>query len=146
MVARAEDIFENLDNAIGGVPPDMIMTVWDRCVPLLRRVVKPHTGHSLDTVLTALQMAQMQLWIVNDFQAVCVTQVQDRPLGPVMWGQFIAGDNVKEWIDDWETVIAEFGRAHKCVAVEFSGRPGWKAFQDKFKRYKPQLVTYRRDL
>ncbi len=146
VVARAEEIFDELDNAIGGVPADKVMSVWDRCVPLLRRVVKPHTGYDLDAVLLKVQLAHLQLWVINDFQAVCVTELQARPLGNVMWCQFIAGDNVEQWIDDWEKVIAEYGRAHNCDAVEFSGRPGWKAFQGKFRNYKPQLVTYRKEL
>ena len=146
MVARAEEIFDDINTPIGGVPPDMVMTVWDTCVPLLRRVVKPDTGYDLDKLLTALQLASLQLWVIADFKAVCVTQVQDRPLHRVMWCQFIAGDDVAEWIDDWEKVLAEFGRAHDCVAIEFSGRPGWKIFQERFRKYKPKLVTYRKEI
>ena len=146
MVARAEEIFDDIETPIGGVPPDMVMTVWDKWVPLLRRVVKPHTGYDLDSLLTALQLAKLQLWVIGDFKAVCVTEVQIRPLHPVMWCQFIVGDDVAEWIDDWEKVLAEFGRAHDCVAIEFSGRPGWKIFQERFRKYKPKLVTYRKEI
>ncbi len=146
MNAEAEKVFDELDNHIGGVPPDMVMRVWERCVPLLRRVVKPETGYDLDSLLLSIQLARTQLWIVNDFQAVCVTEIHDRPLGSVMWGQFIAGDDVEQWIDDWETVISEFGKAKGCVAVEFSGRPGWKKFRDRFRDYKPYLVTYRKEI
>ena len=146
MVARAEEIFDDIETPIGGVPADKVMHVWNKCVPLLRRVVKPETGDDLNTLLMALQMARKQLWIIGDFQAVCVTQIQKRPLHNVMWCQLMAGDNVKEWIDDWEKVLAEFGRANECVAVEFSGRPGWKVFQDRFRAYRPKLVTYRKEI
>jgi hypothetical protein len=146
VAARAEEIFDDIDTPIGGVQPDQLMSVWHKCVPLLRRVVKPHTGYDLDSLLTSLQLAQKQLWVIGDFQAVCVTEIQLRPAASVMWCQFIVGDDVKDWIDDWEKVIAEFGRAHDCVAVEFCGRPGWKAFQEKFKQYKPVLVTYRKEI
>lgn len=146
MSAAAETIFDDIETPIGGVPAEHVMTVWQRVVPLLRRVVKPHTGYDLDAVLFALQTARMQLWVIGDFQAVAVTEIQTRPLHNVLWCQFIAGDHIEDWLDDWERVQAEFARAHDCVAVEFSGRPGWRKFQDKYRKYKPVLTTYRKDV
>lgn len=146
MVAAAEKIFDEIDTPIGGVPADKIMSVWSKAEPLLRRVVKPNTGYSLDDVLLKLQLAHWQLWVIGDFQAVAVTEIMCRPQHSVLWSQFIAGDNVDEWLDDWERVQAEFARSQGCAAIEFSGRPGWKKFQDKYRKYKPVLTTYRKEL
>lgn len=146
MVAVAEKIFDEIDTAIGGVPPDQIMKVWDRVEPMLCKVVKPETGYSLDNVLTSLQMAKQQLWVIGDFQAVAVTEIQLRPLHKVLWNQFIAGNDMADWLDDWEKVLVEYARAHDCVAVEFSGRKGWNKFQSKYRKFKPVLTTYRREV
>lgn len=146
MAAAAEKVFDEIETPIGGVPPEAVMHVWERCVPLLRRVVKPHSGYDLDALLFELQMARMQLWVIGNFQAVAVTQIQVRPLHKVLWCQFIAGDNIEEWLDDWERVQAEFARANDCAAVEFSGRPGWRKFHNKYRKYRPVLTTYRKDL
>lgn len=146
MAAVAEKIFDEIDTPIGGVPIPQIMAVWPKVEPLLRRVVIPTTGYDLGSVLTQLQMGYMQLWVIGDFQAVAVTQIQIRPLHKVLWSQFIAGDHADEWLDDWEVVQAEYARANDCVAVEFSGRPGWRKFQQKYREYKPVLTTYRKEL
>lgn len=146
MVAAAEKIFDEIDTPIGGVPPEQVMNVWHKVEPLLKRVVKPHTGYDLHTLLTLLQLSRMQLWVIGDFQAVAITEIQDRPIHRVLWCQFVVGDKVDDWLDDWERVQAEFAKANGCVAVEFSGRKGWHKFQNKYKNYKPVLVTYRKEL
>ena len=147
MVANPKDIFDEIDTPIGGVPPVEVMHVWHKVEPLLRRVVKPHTGYSLESVLLKLQLAHWQLWVMGDFQAVAITEIQERPLHKVLWCQFIVGDDVDEWLDDWERVQTEFAKAHDCVAVEFSGRRGWAKFEKKYgKIYKAVLTTYRKDL
>ncbi len=146
MVARAEDLFEQLDTPIGGVPSDAVVQVWPKVEPLLQRVVKPYTGYSLDSVLTGLQLGAMQLWVIGDFQGVVVTQLIQRPLHSVLWVQFLAGDYMNEWLDDWITVQEEFARAHECVAIEFSGRKGWNKIHEKHREYKPMLTTFRREL
>ena len=140
------EIFEDLETPIGGVAPEMIMAVWERVEPLLRRVVKPSTGFRLDDVLYRLQLAQWQLWVIGDFQAAAVTEIQIRPLHPVLWVQFIAGDDIDSWLNDWETVLYHFGKAHNCAAIEFNGRRGWNKFQNKFRNYKPVMTTYRREI
>lgn len=139
-------VLDELKIPIGGVPSSEIMKVWAKVEPILARVVKPHTGYDLDALLTSLQLAKSQLWIIGDFQAVGITEIQERPLHRVLWCQFVVGDNVDEWLDDWETLLAAYGREHNCVAVEFSGRKGWHKFQQRFRNYKPVLVTYRREL
>ncbi len=146
MNARLEDLFDDLDNAIGGVPAAMLLVVWPRVEPLLRRVVKPITGYGLDDVLTRLQLEDWQLWIINDFQAIAITEIQTRPLGNVLWCQFIAGDSVNDWLPDWERVQAEFARSHNCEAVEFSGRRGWHKLQASYHDYKPIRTIYRKEL
>ena len=85
---------ELMDIPVGGVPSDKVMLVWDRVEPILARVVKPETGHSLDSVLSALQMAQMQLWVVGDFQGVVVTSVEQRPVQRVLFINFLCFENV----------------------------------------------------
>lgn len=143
----ADVVFDELQTPIGGVPSHKVVQVWDRVEPLLKRVVKPETGWSLQAVLTALQMGTFQLWVIGDFQAVVITQVQDRPEQRVFWVQFIVGDGMQDWLDDWIAVQEAFAREHKCAAVEFSGRKGWRKISEKqYEAYKPVLTIFRREL
>lgn len=147
MNAAAEHlVFDEIETPIGGVPADLVLRVWGRVEAILRRVVKPDTGYRLEDVLTRLQLAQWQLWVIGDFEAVAVTELQVRPLHNVLWVQFIAGDNVDDWLGDWERVLEAFARANECKAVEFNGRRGWHKFQHKFRNYKPVMTTYRREI
>ncbi len=147
MAATAQQIFDEIDTPIGGVPPTELMSVWSRVEPLLRRVVKPHTGYNLNHVLMKLQLAYWQLWVMGDFQAVAITEIQIRPLHKILWCQFIAGDNVDQWLDDWEKVQTEYAKANECAAVEFNGRRGWSKFKREYgKIYKVVTTTYRKEL
>ena len=145
-VLVSEAVFDEIETPIGGVPPDQVMAVWDRIEPLLRRVVKPQTGQTMDSVLYALQMTQTQLWVIGDFQAIVITSIEQRPLHRVLWVQFCAGDYMDEWLDDWIAVQEEFARANDCAAVEFSGRKGWNKIHQKHRDYKPVLTTFRKEL
>lgn len=146
-MSAAEAIFDEIDTPIGGVPAEGVMLVWDRVEPLLRRVLKPVTGVTTDAVLTELQLAKMQLWVIGDFEAVAITSVNVRPLHKVLWVQYVAGDNMKNWLDDFIQVVESFAEHNDCVAVEFSGRQGWlRHLARDHAEYKPILTTMRREL
>ena len=135
-----------LDIPIGGVPTEHVVTVWPKVEPILKRVVKPQTGWTLDHVLTALQLQQMQLFVIGDFQAAAVTSIQNRPLHRVLWIQFIAGERLDEWIEDWKKVMEHFARHNDCTAIEFAGRRGWNHIHKSYPDYRPVLTTFRKEL
>ena len=134
------------ENVCGGVPADKIMQVWFKAEPLLKRVVTWETGHSLQSVLAKLQLGTMQLWIVNDFQAVIVTSINELPLYKVLWIQFTVGNDMNEWMDDCAVVIEAYAKHNQCVAIELSGRRGWEKIRKKFPGYKHVLSTFRKVL
>lgn len=142
-----KEIEQSHETPIGGVPSDKIMMVWDKVEPILRRVVKEDTGYSLQHVLTELQMAKMQLWVIGDFEAAAVTTVEDRPTQRVLFMLFIAGKNVEKWLSDWISVIEDYAQYHGCAAVEFSGRKGWNKIAElkRYDGYKPIRTIVRRE-
>jgi hypothetical protein len=137
---------EKMTLRIGGVPSNMIMDMWPGAEPLLARVVKPDTGYTLQSVLNSLQLAKMQLWVVNDFQGVIVTQIEDRPAQRILYTLFLAGDNMSEWIDGWCEVQDEYARHNGCAAVEFNGRKGWNKIGESKPEWKAIRTVFRREL
>lgn len=134
-------------NYIGGVPQAHLMRVWPRVEPILKRVVKYNTGYATEHVLTELQLGTMQLWVVNDFQAVAVTSVLDKPLYKVLFIPFLAGDNMSEWIADLVDFWDELAEQYDCKSIEFEGRKGWgKIAAGDFPQYKPLRTTFRREI
>lgn len=137
---------EQMEYPVGGVPSEKIMLVWDRVEPILARVVKEETGHSLQSVLTALQMSQMQLWVVGDFNGVVVTSVEQRPLHKVLFINFLAGYELNGWLDAWIDVLEDYARFNECVAIEFNGRKGWNKIGERHPEYKSTHTVFRREL
>lgn len=137
---------EQIGIQIGGVPAADIMKVWPGIERLLKRVVKPDTGYTIESVLTALQLAKMQLWVIGDFQGIVVTQIEDRPAQRVLFTLFIAGDNMAEWIDNCGEVLADYARGNDCAAIEFSGRKGWNKIGESKPEWKAVRTVFRREL
>lgn len=140
------DAAEQLDRIeMGGIPPTDVMRVWPCVEKLLARVVTRETGHTLQSVLTALQMARMQLWVIGQFQGVVVTEVQERPAEKVLFTLFLAGDNMKEWLDDWCELQDDFAQANGCAAVEFNGRKGWNKIGESRPEWRSIRTVFRRE-
>lgn len=137
---------EQMENYIGGVPAAQLMKVWGRVEPLLKRVVKPATGYTPEHVLTELQLNKMQLWVVNDFQAVCVSMIIVKPLHKVLFIPYIAGEYMDTWLDDLGQFLCDIALDMGCQAIEFEGRKGWGKINKHFPEYKPLWTTYRREL
>lgn len=143
MATAAEKI---TGNAIHGVPSDQVMAIWDRVEGLLKRVVRPETGETPESVLTDIQMRRKQLWIINEFQGLVVTAVIDRPAQRVLFVPYLVGDHMSDWLDDWVVTQEEYARSLDCAAIEFNGRRGWNKIGEKFPEYKPRQTIFRREL
>ncbi len=147
MSAAEKEVFEDLKTPIGGVPAEMVVQVWDKVAPILARVVKPETGYAVDDVLTELQFARMQLWVIDDFKAVIVTTILQLPLRKTLWIQFVAGDDLDDWMDDWIVVQEGFARYNGCSVIECSGRSGWtKKLCNRYPGYKAVTTNYYKEL
>lgn len=130
---------------IGGVPSTDVMKVWPAVEGHLKRVVTRESGHTLQSVLTALQMAHMQMWIIGDFQGVVVTEMQNRPAERVLFTQFLVGHNMKEWIDDLHDLLEAYARHNGCGALEFNGRKGWNKLGESRPEWKAIRTVFRQE-
>jgi AraC-like DNA-binding protein len=131
---------------IYGIQSDQVMQVWKKARRLVKRVVRPETGETPDSVLTDIQMRRKQLWIVNDFQGAVITTVLDRPAQRVLFVPYLVGDHMTSWLDDWVRVMEEYARSLGCAAIEFNGRRGWNKIGERFPEYKSTQTIFRRDL
>ena len=113
----------------------------------LADLIQPATGHTLQSVLRALQTANMQLWVIGDFLAVVITSIEQRPSGErIMAVNYIAGSGMDRWLGDWLAVQEAYGKAHDCVAIELAGRRGWQKALAMWPEYKTAYTVYRREL
>jgi len=131
---------------IFAVPTEHVALFWPRAEGLLRRVATRDSGYTLTSVMAELATGGLLLWSIRDFQAIACTKIVQRPTDKVLWVQFIAGDRMKEWVDDLVDVMETYAREYECTAIEACGRPGWKKLTSKFSAYKAPWTIYRRNL
>lgn len=138
---------EHIPTQVRGVPPEHVVAIWPRVVPILERVVLPETGYALDHVLTQCQLGHWQLVVVGDFSGVGVISLNERPLGRVLWVWYLAGENMLDWFDDWVGWLDEAGEKLGCVAIEFqSSRKAWAKIQKFAPEYETEFAIWRKRL
>jgi len=116
-------------------------------VPLLQKVVKPATGYTIESVLHDLLTGQTMLWVIDDFKAVTITRVQERPTGRVLWNEWTAGSDMDAWVADWLTVQEAFARHTQCDAIEFAGRNAYmRKYMPTFNKFRAIRTIYRCEL
>ncbi len=109
------------------VRSDSILPNWGSIEPHLQRVLsKIDSGHSVDDVLTKLQWQEMQLWNVDNWQALAITQISILPLHSVLAIVYVAGDEVNDWLPELVETLHTYAAETGCKYVEFYGRDGWR--------------------
>lgn len=131
---------------IFGIEPCYTPRIWPRVEGLMQRVIKPETGYTLESVLTDLQLCRFNLWVIGEYVGAAITQIESRPTQRVLWLQFIAGDHMRDWLDDFIEFIEQYAQDNDCAAIEFSGRKGWNKIGERHPEYKPMWTTFRREL
>lgn len=112
---------------IEGVRSDSILENWGSIEPHLQRVLtRIDSGHTVEDVLSKLQWQEMQLWCVNDWQAIAVTQISILPQHKVLAVVYVAGDGVDDWLPALSHTLENFAAGLGCKYVEFYGRDGWR--------------------
>jgi len=130
---------------VNGVPAKLIPDVWDRVEPILSRAILHHTDEDANEALHDLLQERSQLWVLNDFDAVCLTQIVLRQTVKVLWVYYVAGDKMDTWLDELVKTLSAFGQYKGCNRMEFTGRPGWQKTL-KAHGFNRAMVTMRLDL
>ena len=132
-------------NVEGVLAPEAVEH-WGVIEPMLNRILKQYdVGYTTEDVLTALQLREMQLWRIGDWDAIAVTEIYKTPQFLALMVIFMAGDGMNEWFDDVMELLEQFARAHGCKFVEARGRRGWVRV-GKERGYEEMLTICRKEL
>jgi hypothetical protein len=108
------------------IGPSSILENWGSVGPLLEKVLnKVETGKRIDDIVTGLQLGDLQLWNVNDFSAIAITEVIIEPKFKHVLVQYLSGDNMKEWLPKLVDELHEYATELGCKYVSLCGRRGW---------------------
>lgn len=77
-----------------------------------------------EEILTEVQAFHMQVWSVNDLQAVAVTMIKNDP-SRHLFVYVVAGDGVHEWFPALMETIEAAAKKAGCTYSECVARPGW---------------------
>ena len=135
-------------NYISGVPREKITeTVVARLAPVLESALAERHDNTMESIVLDLFRGETQLWVVNDFQAVIITRIIQRPKYPVLSIDWLAGSGLKDWAGDWSEMQTAFAKAHGCAKVEFAtSRKCERIVGALGPGFKPEYVIYRQDL
>lgn len=132
------------------VPTERIPYIWNDVAPILERAVKttPNT-FDIDSLLDVLLHNQQQLWIVfdenNTIHASFTTYIVLYPLCKILGVPFVAGKNMREWIDQALSILETYAKENGCGGIEGYGRRGWTR-QLGSHGWKPEYIVYQKML
>ncbi len=111
---------------VKAIPANEAVHVWDEARQHLSKALnRIDTGYSDEDLLTAIQMRDMQLWMVPG-QAAAVTQIQIFPQFKTLVILYLGGEQMSEWIEELMDTFEEYGRFMGCKYAEQYGRKGWE--------------------
>lgn len=141
----AHDIFSEIEVFIGRVPEEKLLTVWPRVLPLVEKMIAKHPGRCPEALLGELLCGAGELWVIGDFQAISITRINHKPREKALFIEWLGGDGIDEWVEDWLKVAEAYAKAMQCDCVEFFGRMGYRRYEKRF-NYKPVNTIYRKEL
>ena len=111
---------------IRGVLASDIDSVWDRVKPeVTRALVRFDPGFDEEHVRQRLKKRELQLWLCNGFDGICISEIIIHPQFKVLSFPVVAGENIDDWLLPMMEVGEAFGRHHNCKYIEGYGRKGW---------------------
>ena len=127
---------------IWGIHSSDIPEYAERLAPFLMNFAeKSHSRTTAVQLLDAIMAKDMQVYVADDFKAVCLTSVNTEQNEI----NCCAGEDRTEWQDELEAHIAEWARFMGKKRVIMIARPGWQKWA-RGKSYTVAHVELIRDL
>lgn len=99
--------------------------LWDRVRTLLQPALDViDGGYTTEDLLTEVQLRRKQCWLIGD-KAVGITSIVVYPQWKKLVVEYLAGEQMEEWQDDWFETMTNYAKSHQCKYIEVHGRKGW---------------------
>lgn len=111
------------------ISPDLVSSVFDDISDWVEGALGIDRTYSVDDIknLCAAGIWDLHLIHVNgDLSGFFVSRIVQAPQGKMLYGAWVGGKNVFEWIDESMDKLEERAREFECIAISFVGRKGWR--------------------
>lgn len=110
---------------IVGVPADELPSEIERLSPFIEKFANLSRGRfTKKTLLADIINRDRQVWVINEYQAVCLTSVGLNSVNI----DFCAGVRAREWQGELEDKIRQWARDLGKKRIFVTGRRGWERF------------------
>jgi len=128
------------------IPSEYVGQVWPRVSHhVMAAVDYVDSGFNERDIVKRLLTRDMQLWVVGEYQAACVTQITIYPQHTVCMVVALGGDGLVEWFDELMGTIESWAKEQGCKYVEEFGRKGWRKVGAK-RGYKETYLVMRKQV
>ena len=142
---KRDNIFSEIETYIGRVREDKLLAVWPQVLPVVEKILTKHPGVTPNAILGDLLVGAFELWVIGDFQAISITRIVNKPREKMLFIEWLGGESIDDWVEDWLKVAEAYAKAIGCDSVEFFGRIGYRRYEKRF-NYKPVNTVYRKEL
>ena len=126
------------------IPSYYTTVIWPKVRELLIPAIESvDSGFKEEDILQRLQVANMQLWVINEYEAAAVTQVQQYPQFKSALIVALGGENMNEWLDEFIEAVEKWASEIGCAYLEEYGRKGWERV-GKPRGWEPTYVVMRK--
>lgn len=141
---------KEVELVISLVPVQAIPVIWDKVGHMLKRATDLSQGrYRLHDLKAKLLSGEFQLWVVMDgthkILAAITSTFTVYPQGKSLHGQFLGGDRLEDWKDDFCDIFKRWAYDNHCSMIEFTGRKGWSRVLEP-NGYREVFRTYQIDL
>ncbi len=112
---------------VEGVLYTEVHKIWPSIEKTLAKAIDRFDGgYSSEDLLTACQLRNKQLWIIDNGKGAAITAITVLPQFKKLVIEYLAGRDMGVWLDEFAEEIGSFAEAHGCKYVESWGRKGWE--------------------
>lgn len=132
------------------VPTSEVPRVWDLVSHMLKRATDLSQGrYGLRDLKAKILSGEFELWIIFDeageIVASVTTTMTAYPQVKMVSGQFLGGDRLADWRDDFCAKLESWAKDNGCASIELTGRAGWSKVLDG-NGYREVFRVYQRNL
>lgn len=111
------------------IAPDLVNSVFDDISDWVDAALGIDITYTVQDIRNQCVAGMWDLHLIHlngDLSGFFISKIAEVPQGKMLYGGWVGGKNVYEWIDESMDKLEERARDNDCMAISFVGRKGWR--------------------